>query len=656
MHDTLQLVLILLAAAVFIVVLFRRLDLPPLLGYLLVGIVLSPHAFGVIPDVEETRLLAEFGVVFLMFSIGLEFSLPRLFTMKRIVFGFGAAQVALTMLLIAGVAALLGLDWRAGLALGGVLAMSSTAIVGKMLEDRLEINSQHGQQIMGIALFQDIAVVPLLIIIPAVGVADANLGTTLVIAFMKAAIVLALLLFFGQRLLRPLLHLVASARSAELFTLTVLLITLGLAFLTAQAGLSLALGAFLAGGLFSETEYRYQVEADIRPFRDVLLGLFFVTIGMQLDLSAVVANLLWVSLLLIAIIVVKAAIIGGLSIAFGASRETAWRVGLSLAQAGEFGFVLLALAGRIEVLSEQALQIVLAAMLLSMLAAPFIIEQAEHLARHVSGADWLNKAMAIHQIAVQTMQTDAHVIVCGYGRSGQSLVRLLEREGIDWVALDLDPKRVRDAARAGENVVYGDAARREVLIAAGLTRASAVVVTYSNAQSALKVLSQIRMVRPALPVVVRTRDDSEIDRLKAAGAAEVVSETMEGSLMLASQTLLLAGVPFSRVLRHIRETREQRYNLFQGFFRGSTDEAVGETEEFQPRLHSVVITKGAAAVGKTLGELQLQGNGVDVTAVRRRNVRALDPLPETRLVAGDVVVLRGSDRNLAAAETRLMQG
>jgi monovalent cation:H+ antiporter-2, CPA2 family len=438
--------------------------------------------------------------------------------------------------------------------------------------------------------------------------------------------------------------------------LTVLLITLGLAFLTAQAGLSLALGAFLAGGLISETEYRYQVEADIRPFRDVLLGLFFVTIGMQLNLSAVVVNLLWVSLLLIAIIAVKAAIIGGLSIAFGASRETAWRVGLSLAQGGEFGFVLLALAGRMEIVSEQALQIVLAAMLLSMLAAPFIIEQAEHLARHVSGADWLNKAMAIHQIAVQTMQTDAHVIVCGYGRSGQSLVRLLEREGIDWVALDLDPKRVRDAARAGENVVYGDAGRREVLIAAGLTRATAVVVTYSHVQSALKVLSQIRMVRPDLPVVVRTRDDSEIDRLKAAGAAEVVSETMEGSLMLASQTLLLAGVPFSRVLRHIRETREQRYSLFQGFFRGSTDEAVGETEEFRPRLHSVVITKGAAAVGKTLGELQLQGNGVDVTAVRRRNVRALDPLPETRLVAGDVVVLRGNDRNLAAAETRLMQG
>jgi CPA2 family monovalent cation:H+ antiporter-2 len=656
MHDTLQLVLILLAAAVFIVVLFRRLDLPPMLGYLLVGVALSPHALGIIPDTGEARYLAEFGVVFLMFSIGLEFSLPRLFTMKRIVFGLGATQVAVTMLLVGAASVALGLDWRAGLGLGGVLAMSSTAIVGKMLEDRMEINSQHGRQIMGILLFQDIAVVPLLIVIPALAEPAKDLGMTLAIALVKAAVVLTLLLFVGQRLLRPWFHLVAGFKSAELFVLNVLLITLGLAFLTEQAGLSLALGAFLAGALISETEYRYQVEADIRPFRDVLLGLFFVTIGMQLDFSVVASNFGWVSLVLVALLLAKGLIIGALGLLFGANRATASRVGLSLAQAGEFGFVLLALAGRVNVVGEPALQIVLAAMLLSMLAAPFIIEHSEHLARHVSGAEWLNQAMAIHQIAVHAMASDAHIIICGYERSGQNLARFLEREGVDWVALDLDPKRVREAGSAGENVVFGDAGRREVLVAAGLMRAKALVITYSDVNLGLKTLANVQALRPDLPVIARAPDDSELERLKSAGAVEVVSENMEGALMLASHALLFAGVPFSRVLEQIRKTREERYSLFHGFFRGSTDEAVGATEDFHPRLHSIVIADGAAAVGKTLGEIELEGDGVDVTAVRRHNVRALDPLPETRLRAGDVVVLRGSEKDLAAAEMRLMQG
>ncbi|MDQ3196744.1 MAG: monovalent cation:proton antiporter-2 (CPA2) family protein [Pseudomonadota bacterium] len=655
MHSTLQLVLILLATAVIVVVVFRVLRLPPLLGYLLVGIAIGPHALGWIPDTAGTRYLAEFGVVFLMFSIGLEFSLPKLATMRRIVFGFGAAQVVATIAIVVSIGVALGLDWRGALALGGVFAMSSTAIVSKMLADRLELDSQHGRQVIGVLLFQDLAVVPLLILIPALAF-QMNLGAALGLALLKAALVLAIVLFFGQRIMRSWFHLVARQKSAELFMLNILLITLGLAYLTDLAGLSLALGAFLAGMLISETEYRYRVEDDIKPFRDVLLGLFFVTVGMLLDIRAVFDNLLWVALVLVALIVFKLLLIAGLARLFGADSATALRTGMNLAQGGEFGFVLLSQLDNLQLVSVPALQIVLAALLLSMLAAPFIIEHSEHMVRRFSAAEWMNRAMQLHNIAVQTMAIEGHVIICGFGRSGQSLARLLEQEDTEFIALDLDPRRIREASAAGEHVVYGDAAKREVLVAAGLMRAAALVIAYSDLPSALRILAHVQELRPDLPVVVRTIDDADLDRLKEAGAAEVVSEIREGSLMLATHALMLVGLPLNRVLARIRTTREQRYTLFRGFFHGTTDEAVGKVAEQSPQLHSIIITPGAASIGKSIGELRLTELGVDVTAVRRRNVRNVAPASDTQLEVSDVLVLRGVTEGLAAAEIRLLQG
>jgi CPA2 family monovalent cation:H+ antiporter-2 len=655
MHTTLQLVLILLAAAVLVVVLFRQLRIPPLLGYLLVGIVIGPHALSWIHEAQETRYLAEFGVVFLMFSIGLEFSLPKLLTMRQIVFGLGAMQVVFTILIVLLCSLALGLQWQAGLALGGALAMSSTAIVSKMLSERLELTTQHGRQIVGVLLFQDLAVVPLLIIVPALA-KGSGVSVALGIAALKAAVVLGIPLFVGQRLMRAWFHLVAKYKSPELFVLNVLLITLGLAFLTDLAGLSLALGAFLAGMLISETEYRYQVDADIRPFRDLLLGLFFVTVGMLLDIRIVIENLLAVGGLLIALVLLKVILIAGLSRLFGSQPGTALRTALCLAQAGEFGFVLIWQATGEQLLNPATMQVVLATMLLSMLAAPFIIERSEHLVLHISGAEWMNRAMQLHDIAAQSISEDQHVIICGYGRSGQNLARFLEQEKIPFVALDLDPQRVREAAAAGEHVVYGDAGRHEVLIAAGLMRAKALVVAESNVQLALKILSHVQKARPYLPVLVRTVDDTDLERLKQAGATEVVAEIMEGSLMLASHALMPLGVPLNRVLLRIRETRERRYDLFRGFFHGITDATEPGCEKQQPRLQSVVISPGAAAVGKTLGEIKLSKYSVEVTAVRKGNIRGLAPSAETRIEAGDVLVLLGTEDNLAAAEIKLMQG
>jgi CPA2 family monovalent cation:H+ antiporter-2 len=657
MTSSLHLILILLAVAVGVVVVCRILRLPAMLGYLLVGITIGPHALGWIPDAPETRHLAEFGVVFLMFSIGLEFSLARLRSMQRLVFGLGTAQVAATMLLVMLSSLFFELDWRAGLALGGILAMSSTAIVSKMLVERAELNTSHGQKIMGVLLFQDLAVVPLIIVIPALAESGAEMSSTIAIAMFKAVILLTALLTFGQRLLRPWFHVVARQKSSELFMLNVLLFTLGMAWLTELSGLSLALGAFVAGMLISETEYRYQVEEDIKPFRDVLLGLFFVTIGMMLDLNAVLAGWGWILLLLLILIPFKAAVVALLVRGFAGEWGAALRTGIGLAQAGEFGFVLLTLAGEVQLLPQDVMQNVLAAMLISMLIAPFLIHHSEAIVRRLSPEEWMNRAMQMHQIAVSSMSSKQHIIICGYGRSGQALGKFLTEEGISFIALDLDSRRVHEAAEAGERVVYGDAGKTEVLKAAGLMRAKVLAITYDDKHSALKILHHVQAARPDLPVVVRTADDTHIAALKQAGAAEVVAEVTEGSVVLASQALLLSGVPLSRVIRHIQETRAKRYSMFSGYLDTPAADAVGEaTDSLQPRFQNVMINDGDAAVGKRLKALKLGELNVEVNAVRRHNVEGGQPSGDMVLRAGDVLVLLGQAVTLEAAEKRLRKG
>ncbi len=656
MTSSLQLLLVLLAAAVGVVVLCRILHLPAMLGYLIVGILIGPHALGWIPDAPETRHLAEFGVVFLMFSIGLEFSLARLRAMQRLVFGLGTAQVVATMLLVMLSSLFFTLDWRAGLALGGILAMSSTAIVSKMLVERAELNTPHGQKIMGVLLFQDLAVVPLIIVIPALAESGGDLSGTIMIAMLKAALVLSALLMFGQKLLRPWFHLVAQQKSSELFMLNVLLFTLGMAWLTELSGLSLALGAFVAGMLISETEYRYQVEEDIKPFRDVLLGLFFVTIGMMLDMHAIAAGWGWILLLLLILLPFKALVVAILVRIFAGSWGAALRTGIGLAQAGEFGFVLLTLAGGVHVLPNDVMQNVLAAMLISMLIAPFLIQHAEAIVRRVSPEEWMNRAMQMHQIAVQSMSSNQHIIICGYGRSGQALAKFLKMEGISFIALDLDSRRVHEASAAGERVVYGDAAKHEVLQAAGLMRAKTLVITYDDKHSALKILHHVQKARPDLPVIVRTADDSNVEVLKKAGAAEVVAEVLEGSVMLASQALLMAGVPLSRVVRRVQEARAKRYSMFSGFLRIPQTEVSEDNENLQPRFHHVMLAEHDAAVGKCLGDMKLDELNVEVNGVRRHNVLGSQPSADMLLRNGDVLMLLGQPLMLEAAEKRLREG
>ena len=573
--NALDITLIYLLAAVTSVVVCRLLHWPAMLGYLLAGILLG-HAFNEnFTNDKGVVYLAEFGVVFLMFVIGLEFNLPKLMGMRKLVFGFGMAQVMVTLLgAVAGHALLwwllhyLGLpwdlSWQGALALGAAFAMSSTAIVVKMMADRAELETPHGQRVMGALLFQDLAVVPLLVLIPALGqVGEGNLWSILGLAMLKATVLVVVLLWGGQKLMRWWLQTIDKRKSDELFMLNILLMTLGLAWLTEHAGLSMAMGAFLAGMLIAETDYKHRIENDIRPFHDVLLGLFFITIGMKLDWQVLYQQWTWVLVLTVVPIAIKALLVAVLAHRFGAPTGVAARTGIYLAQAGEFGFVLLTLGlsnGLIDPLWSNP---VLAAMVLSMVATPFLIQYADRVVYRFAADDWLSQSLNITSLAQHTITIDHHVIICGFGRTGKNLCNLLESEKIGYVALDLHPDVVHAAMLAGHRVEYGDATQLANLMSAGLARASAVVVSYDDTPSALKVLELVLAHAPEVPVVVRTRDDHDLNHLRDAGARDVVPEIFEASLSLASQTLHHIGIPARRVRRLVQSQRQTRYAGFK---------------------------------------------------------------------------------------------
>ncbi|MET0063157.1 MAG: monovalent cation:proton antiporter-2 (CPA2) family protein [Candidatus Thiodiazotropha endolucinida] len=655
---TLQIILILLAVAVLTVTLFKRFHLPPILGYLIVGILVGPFGSGVIASNEETRFLAEFGVVFLLFAIGLEFSLPQMIAMKGAVFGLGGSQVLITGIIAGGIAWLLGLELAAAFVIGAILALSSTAIVIKQLIEQVELNTAHGRVGVSILLFQDLAVIPLLVVIPIL-VSDAEQGLLIPLswALIKAAVVFTVIMAIGHWALRPLFHEIARARSAELFTLTVLLVSLAAAWLTHEAGLSLALGAFLAGMMLGETEYRHQIEADIRPFQDVLLGLFFITVGMRVDLLSLLPQLQWVFLVAAALIVVKAAIILLLVRQTKQSSATAFRSGLLLAQGGEFGFVLLDLSLQSSLIPGEAGQLLFAAIIISMAISPFLIRYNGKLTEIFCQLRPSDQDYAIPQdLEHEAEGMEQHVIICGYGRIGQNLGRLLDHEGFPYVALDLDPSVVREAHEAGEPVHFGDATRHEIMHAAGIERAGVVVVTFEGHTIALQILHHIRKVAPQVPVLVRTKDDSHLEELEAAGAAEVMPEAVEASLMMGGQLLLLLKVPGSRILKIMREIRENHYKLLRDFYHGEEAIDLDHEEGFQERLHTVTLPDRAFAVGHTIEDLHLWDWDVSITAVRRGGIRGEAPAPETRLQAGDVLVLAGTAHHLEHAEGLLLYG
>ena len=652
-------VLILLAACVFLVSVVRRLALPTSVAYLLVGLALGPHALGVVSDSGTTRLLAELGVAFLLFTLGLEFSLPRMLAMRREVLGLGALQVLATAAVFALLGHLLGIDWLPAIVLGGAIAMSSTALLLAQLTERAELNRTHGRLAFAMLLFQDLAFVPFLALgaMLAAGRQYFPLSES-VLALIGGVLAVAAVLAAGRWLLRPLFHEIAHSRLRELFTLAVLLVVLSSAWVSHLAGLSFALGAFLAGMMLAETEYRHAIETAIRPFRDLLLGLFFISVGMLLDLHllgrpSVLATAL---VMLLSLVVLKAAIAALVTRPFTNSRFKALRTGIVIAIGGEFGIALCTILLQAGLVPASRGQPLLVAIVLSMVLSPLILNNNKRVARFLLR----ERAPAMtaserEESATEEIAQREHVILCGFGRVGQNVARVLESQGFEYIALDLDPARIRAARQAGDPVIYGDSADEELLARAGIATASAVVISFSDPATSIGILHSVRRLRPQLPVLVRTQDDARLKELQAAGATDVVPETFEASLMLVSHVLMLLHVPVSRVVRTLGEIRNSRYAVLRNIVR-QPDTPHVDAGEPREEIKSVVVPPGAWAVGRSLGEIRGRGVEAVFTGVRRQGILGRQPAADTVLREGDIVVIYGQPEELERAEAVLLAG
>jgi CPA2 family monovalent cation:H+ antiporter-2 len=547
--------LVFLLAPVVVVPLFRWLRCSPILGYLVAGILIGPHALGLIEESALTHTLAELGVAFLLFAIGLELSLERLRVMRRLVFGLGTLQVALSSAAIGIIARLAGADLAAAIVIGGALALSSTAFVLQLLVERGEQVARFGRTAFAILLFQDLAVVPLLAVVPVLALDQPSLAGALGLSALKAAIALGLIIAVGRLILRPVFRIVAGTRSPELFVSATLLVILGTGWLTTQAGLSLPLGAFLAGLLLSETEYRHQVEADIRAFRGLLLGLFFITVGLSMDLHVVAERWSLGLLLLASLLLGKATIIAGLCAAFRLPLADALRIGLLLAQGGEFAFVLFEAALTHHVLAPATGQMLLATVAASMIVTPLLAEAGRSLAQRL-GRPAAGDLHALHEGAGSL--TD-HVVVAGFGRVGQTVAKVLAAADIPYVALDLDPGRVRRCRAAGLPAFFGDASGVDVLAAAGAGRARAAVLTMDQAAAVDRAVAALHQHFPELRIFVRGHDPRHGRELARRGATAVVPEAVEASLQLGGIVLTAVGASGGDAARIIEQLREGGY-------------------------------------------------------------------------------------------------
>ncbi|PAJ73290.1 potassium transporter [Pseudoalteromonas sp. NBT06-2] len=645
----------LLVIAALLVWVFKRINLPPILAYLATGIFAGPHALGWITDYQEIHLVAEFGIVFLLFSLGLEFSIPKLVAMRHIVFGLGTAQVGISTFLIMLVAIIFGTNWLSAFSIASLLALSSTAIVVKQLSESGELHTRRGQLAIGILLFQDIAVVPLLIALPLLaGEGDQHLVIALLIALAKGALVCGLLWAIGKWILPRIFNAVAQVRTDELFVLTTLLVTLFASALTHFFGLSMALGAFLAGIMLGESQYRHQLEADIRPFRDILMGLFFVTVGMQLDMAFVFMNANWVILGLVGLIFIKCLVIKVLARMMGESQKNAWSTGLMLCQMGEFGFVLIALALQHQIIASSYASLLIAVGVLSMAITPNLIDNNQIIAKTFSRKE-KEKNVQDEKPNFKS-ELDQHVVICGFGRVGQTIARFLKVEAIPYTALDIDPVRIREAQAAGENVHFGHVKHKEVLNAAGVKNSRLVIITFADYDKSMAIVSVIRNISEQVKILVRMKDDSRLDELKDAGVTEVVPESLEGSLMLVSHVLFMSGVPVKRILRRVQQERKNRYGILHGYFPGENSDLPPSSIERLEQLHAVALSDNAFAINKSIEELGLDKKRVDIMGLRREGKEISKPALDTILQSQDILVIRGKPRKVERVERYLLEG
>jgi CPA2 family monovalent cation:H+ antiporter-2 len=650
-------ILAILSSAVLIVWLFRRIKLPAILAYLVAGMVVGEHGFAFIHQGAEYDHIAELGIVFLLFTLGLEFSIPKLLAMRHLVLSVGSLQVGASLAIFAFIALLLGQDFASAFVIGSILALSSTAIVIRQLSESGAMKRKSGQLSVAVLLFQDIAVVPLLIIIPLLaGSSETSMIIELLTALVKGVFVVSLLLLAGKWILPRLFNVVAQVRTDELFVLTTLLVTLVAAGLTQWFGLSMALGAFLAGMMLSESQYKHQLEADIRPFRDILMGLFFITIGMKLNLTVLLSSPFTILMVLVIFMTIKIIIIKTTAIRAGEATKDAWASGFMLAQMGEFGFVLIALANQVELLSVDVTSILLGCGVLSMAITPYMMKNSRKWSLYLSQGEQGNTEHLTILPENENEHLKDHVIICGFGRVGQTVSRFLKEESIDFVAIDMDPLRTSEARDAGENVLFGSSSQVELLNAAHLQTAKLVVVAFGDDKKSIEVIKKVRSLSKDVSIMVRTRNDDHLDLLQEAGANEVVPESLEGSLMLVSQVLSLTGVPFSRIVKRVQTERKNHYNHLHGFYQGEQTDMSHKARDRIEFAHAILLTYDSYAVGQSIEGLNLAARRVVLVALRRNEEEIAAPDSSLILQDQDTIIVRGKPRRVERAERFLQKG
>lgn len=645
----------LLVAAVLFVWIFKRVGLPPILAYLATGVLAGSHSVGWMTQTHEMDLVAELGIVFLLFSLGLEFSISRLMAMRNIVFGLGSLQVVVTSTVLIVILYCLNFSLLTSFTIGVIMMLSSTAVVVKLLKENGELNKRRGQLAIGVLLLQDIAVVPLLIILPLLAATGSqSISWALAVALTKGAFVCLLLWAIGKWILPKVFNEIALVRTDELFMLTTLLVALFAALLTYSFGLSMALGAFLAGMMLGESHYRHQLEADIRPFRDILMGLFFVTVGMQLNVMYVLNNSLLIIGALVGLLVLKIAVMAISAQLMGERKQDALACAFMLWQMGEFGFVLIALGAQHQLLTNQQVSFLIALGVLSMALTPFLIDKTPFILKRIGVLDRASQAWESEPKS-STLYSD-HVIICGFSRVGQTVARFLKPEAIDYIAIESNPILVQEGKAAGEPILFGHVKQKDILKCAGVERARLVIITFTEFEQTQIVIDAIKQVAPEVKILIRTKDDSQLERLKELGVTEVVPETLEASLMLVSHVLSMSGVPMSRIIRRVSTERHNRYQLLQRFFTGEYLDVDEDAHERLEYLHVIALPDKAFAVNKSIAALNLAKRKVSIKSLRRQNNEIDNPSDHTILLANDILILQGKPRRVERVEHYLFDG
>mgnify|MGYP000869556321 FL=1 len=651
-YNFLQPILIIFGVSGLIIYLLGKIKIPSVVGFLIAGAIIGPYGMAFIKEPQDVEVIAEIGVMLLMFTIGIEFSIPRLMSLKKEVFLFGSLQVITTIIVITLISLLaFNISLNISIFYGFIVALSSTAIVMKLLFDRGELNSPHGKVCLGILLFQDLCVVPLMLFTQILSGQNGNYYNFFIVIF-KALLILSVVFIFSRAAVPYILHEIVKTRSRELFIIIIIFICLGTAFFTYKLGLSLALGAFLAGIVISESEYSAQAVSDILPFKETFSGIFFISVGMLLNINYIKQHIVEETIIVGNIFILKSLIIVLIVYVFIHSIKLSLKSALALSQIGEFSFILAFTGKSIGLLDETAYQSFISASVITMLVTPLIIRYSPYVIDYLMQKNFFKNLEKIKRVKETDIivKKSNHVIIIGFGLNGRNLARILKEINIPYVILELNPDTVRKMKKKGEPIYYGDGTSPEILHKLGIHRAKMLVIAISDPLATRKIVQIAKTENPKIHIIVRTRFVTEIDELRKLGANEVIPEEFETSLEIFSRVLHHFGIPRNKIVQLLEQIRVEGYEILR----------IPEISETRTGLECVIfeglemdsfeIEKNSWLIGKSIKSIDIRSKaGVTVIAVQRGEETFLNPPADFSLKEGDIIVYVGNKKQLINA-------